>query len=162
MRATGGRQTAGGFTLVELIIGMLVVAIISIAAIPRLFNTQAFKARGFYDATLSLVRYAQKVAVAQRQFVYVNVVSSANLICLSYASPDPTCSNPAAVVTDPLSLTTRYQLSAPGGVSFGSGFSTFGFNGLGQPIPNVAQTIQILGDGMTRTMTIELETGYVH
>ncbi len=53
-----------GFTLVELILVIVLLAIISAIALPRFFNQSSFKERVFFDDTLNAVRYAQKIAVA--------------------------------------------------------------------------------------------------
>lgn len=58
-----------GFTLVELIVTMIVVGILAVAVIPRFADQSGFDARGFRDGTLSVLRYAQKSAVAQRRQV---------------------------------------------------------------------------------------------
>ena len=65
-----------GFTLVELIVTMIVVGILAVAVIPRFANRADFDARGFYDGTLSMLRYAQKAAVAQRRQVCVDFTAA--------------------------------------------------------------------------------------
>ena len=54
----------GGFTLVEMIVTLIIVALIAAVAGPRFFSLSAFQESGFYDETVSAVRYAQKYAVA--------------------------------------------------------------------------------------------------
>ena len=64
-------QAERGFTLVELIVTMIVVGILAVAVIPRFADRSGFDARGFHDGVLSVLRYAQKSAVAQRRQVCV-------------------------------------------------------------------------------------------
>jgi MSHA pilin protein MshC len=71
VRGSMSAQAERGFTLVELIVTMILVGILAVAVIPRFADQSAFDARGFRDGTLSVLRYAQKSAVAQRRQVCV-------------------------------------------------------------------------------------------
>ncbi|MDQ9170227.1 prepilin-type N-terminal cleavage/methylation domain-containing protein [Oxalobacteraceae bacterium R-40] len=148
----------GGFTLIELIITMVILAIISVVAIPKMFDTDAFEARGFHDEAVASIRYAQKVAIAQRSNVFVNVNSGSGTLCLTYVA-DPDC-NDANAVRDP-SGSTQFTRTAPGGITINSSVQ-FYFTPLGQPIPDGAVNVNVVGAGVTRTITVERETGYVH
>ena len=53
-----------GFTLVELIAVLVIVALIAAAGRSLFFDIDVFRQRGFFEETLSAVRYAQKHAVA--------------------------------------------------------------------------------------------------
>ncbi len=64
MRPTFYQSYQHGFTLVELVMVIVLLAIISTMALPRFFNTSPFDERVLFDDTLNAVRYAQKVAVA--------------------------------------------------------------------------------------------------
>ena len=154
----------GGFTLLELIVVMLVVSIIAIVAIPRLSLNQAFVAAGFYDASKAMLRYAQKLAIAQRRDVYVNLVTATGTLCLSYTTVDPACSGTASstLVADPQNPGKRFAQVAPGGVRIDAAYSSFRFTGLGKPMPDAAYSLAVIGDDMARTITVERETGYVH
>lgn len=53
-----------GFTLVELVLVIVLLAIVSAVALPRFFGRSAFDERVFFDDTLNAIRYSQKMAVA--------------------------------------------------------------------------------------------------
>jgi len=154
------RTRLNGFTLVELIAVMVIIGILAVAVLPRFLDPQTFRARGFYDQALAMVRYAQKVAIAQRTNVFVNVNAATNTLCLTYVA-DLTCTNPAGVRNPANQAQANYRAVAPAGVTFSSSVS-FSFSALGKPGPDAAATLTISGDGMTRTVRVERETGYVH
>lgn len=150
-----------GFTLIELVMVMILVGILAVAIIPRFANKSAFDAKGFFDQSINMVRYAQKVAIAQRRDVFVNV--SANTICLTYVA-DAACSstvvanqviNPADQVWFKKDATSFKQA----GGAFGASVS-FSFNALGKP--SAGTSISLTADSVTQTIKVEADTGYVH
>jgi len=138
---------------------IVILGILAAVAIPRFFSQQTFVARGFYDQSISAVRYAQKVAIAQHRNVFVNI--SADVICLTYAA-DANCTDQTAAnhVLNPADQ-QWFRLNAPTGVSFTSSDS-FSFSPLGSPSTAATMAVGVSGDGIIRTITIERETGYVH
>jgi MSHA pilin protein MshC len=52
-----------GFTMMELIVVMLIMAILAITAMPRFFNSGSFEGPAFAQELASAARYAQKLAV---------------------------------------------------------------------------------------------------
>ena len=154
-----------GFTLVELIMAMVIIGIIGAIAAPRFFDNNVFQSRGFADQVQASLRYAQKIAVAQRRNVCVTFDSVAipNAMTLAIDSdtpPDGTCNPaPAGNLQSPTGESS-YVVNAPSGVAFGTAPAPvdFSFNALGAP--STAQTINVTG--ATNSITIEAETGYVH
>ena len=150
-------SAARGFTIVEMVIVIAVLGLLAAVVGPRFVGRDAFASRGFYDEAQSVVRYAQKTAVAWRRPVYVCVTATAvkagslNNSCASSLLVHPATGAP---------LTT----TAPGGVTL-SPTGDFSFDGAGRPNPNAQVTITltstIAGDP-ARSIVVEAETGYVH
>lgn len=90
-----------GYSLVELVLVIVILATIGMLAGPRFFDNDAFDERGYYDELASALRYAQKIAVASGCRVAVDI--TANSYSLSQQAPqaghcDPTdLSFPVAV-----------------------------------------------------------------
>jgi MSHA pilin protein MshC len=142
-------QNSDGFTLVELIVVLIIAGAIAVVAIPRLMGPTEFEAMGFYDSAQATVRYAQKVAIAQRRPVFVVIDPSQVRLCY-----DGGC---AAAVTDPL-RNQPFSTQAPGGIALAG--SSFSFDGLGRP--SSSATISVTSSDGTRNFFVEAETGYVH
>lgn len=165
------RRGQTGFTLTELVIVIVVMGILAAYAVPRMFNTDDFNARGFHDGTLAYLRFAQKTAVAQRRMVCVTFPGT-NTMALTMAL---NASTPAVSVFD---CSTPTTLTGPQGESPvtltakpGANYSTtpapisFNFDSLGRPLTTTGaaqatQTFQVVGVG--KTITVETSTGYIH
>ena len=140
-----------GFTLVELIVVIVLIGIVALIAAPRFFSQPTFDAARFHESAISAIRYAQKVAVAQHANVFV--VTSAATLALCY---DAGC---AATIKAP-GGSDDFVLNIPSGI--GITLTSFNFNSLGQPVPNAQTILGISGDGASRQIVVEQETGYVH
>src|SRR3989338_2309849 len=70
------KKHQAGFTLVELIMTMVIVGILAVFAAPRFFGADIFKSRGFADQIQASLRYAQKIAIAQRRNVCVTIAGN--------------------------------------------------------------------------------------
>lgn len=136
-----------GFTLIELIMVVVMLGVLAVFAAPKVFNTGDFNARGFHDETLSLLRYAQKTAIAQRRTVCVTLkATEVTLTMDTGATPDGVCDAP---LTPPNTLR--------GGTGLAATPSSFTYTGLGSPSAGVSITIVNAGN-----ITVEADTGYVH
>ncbi len=158
LRAASG----AGFSLVELVATLIVVGILAAYAIPRWVDRTGFESRGFFDQAQGLVRYAQKIAIAQRQSapkgpIYVVITVSQIRVCY-----DVGC---ASAVTDPISG-APLVLNAPadGAVTLAP-VTTFSFSGAGAPSVGAQLAINVNSTGVgdaNRTFYVEAVTGYVH
>jgi MSHA pilin protein MshC len=164
-----------GFTMVELIGVMVIMAILSLVAVPRFFDRDTFDARAFHDQALAMLRYAQKTAVAQNKNVFIRLNGVSVAACFDkdctvhVAAPSGknsgstdtlnACSNDAVWFCE--ALPRRVTLAT---------VPVFYFSPLGQPFtlgtPPVpftgALNMPVVGGGMERQIVVEPETGYVH
>jgi len=145
-----------GFTLVELVVTMVVGGIIAAVAMPRFAAKDTFDTRGFYDRATATVRYAQKLAIAQRRVVFVCVNAPAlGDISVSYASG---CATPITDVSG-----VALKVSAPVGIALSPTINFSFLGGLGEAAAQVTITLtsSVAGDP-ARSIVIENGTGYVH
>lgn len=134
------RNGQRGFTLVELITVMVIVGILAVAVLPRFFTVSEFEDRGSADQVKSLLRFAQKTAIAQHQNITV---------AISGGAASPNCTTTLSPATPHLTCAVKSAVSGGG---------NYTFDALGRPVPNAAASLTVGGT----TLTIEAETGYVH
>ena len=155
-----------GFTLTELILVIVIAGILG-AVVYSKVDVASFKAEGNTDQVKAAIRYAHKLAVAQRKSICVSVVG--NDVSLRYFNTlAGTCGS--AVVEPPGSA--AFSVTTPGATLS----AEFLFDVLGRPSPvstcvlsggvyvctpaTTAITLSLTGG--TRTVTIEPQTGFVH
>lgn len=157
------RRAIQGFTMVELILVLVVFGILSAIALPRFSDRVDFDARGFFDQTQNMIRYAQKTAIAQRRPVWVQLSQADGVICLTYVQVNVNCQSDAGAPVLVPGEQIWYRRAVPADVNFGVTIF-FSFNALGQPNPNTAKELTLFQSGTIAvgTIRVEAETGYVH
>lgn len=81
----GTRPDHAGFTMVELVMVMVLIGILGAVAGSRFFDRQVFEARAYADQAKALIRYAQKLAIAQNRPVYVRSTPNGFAVCFDLA-----------------------------------------------------------------------------
>lgn len=154
LRACGAKQV--GFTLIELILVIMLLGTLSYFAVARMVDRGDTDAHGFAEQLASMLRFAQKAAVAQRRNVYVNVDSGAGRVWA--------CLDAALACTAPLAAPAGGPLehNTPRGVSVASGGAAqLAFDALGRPSLANALDLSVTASAATFTVRIEPDSGYV-
>lgn len=145
-----------GFTLVEMIVTLIIVALIAAVAGPTFFSLNAFQESGFYDETVSALRYAQKYAVASG--CTVRVQTTATGFTLYRPAAVGNCNTPGSYTTplaDPSGNAATFTRTAPGGITLTAADFTFSASGTASVTPSLAITVG------NRQLTVIGETGFV-
>jgi len=149
-----GACPARGFTLVELVMVITIVAVIASVGMSRFASPSPFAGRALADQLASSLRAAQRLAVAQRQVLYVQVVANpaAVLICRDLA---------CAQAVTPVDGSAAW-LTAAAGARLDTG-AAYSIDGMGRPSLAAAQTFTPLdeaGQPSGPVVRVEAETGF--
>jgi MSHA pilin protein MshC len=172
--------------MVELIVVLVLIGILGAIGAARFFNRTGFDAAAFADQATAMLRYAQKLAIAQNRAIYVQATSQGLSLCYSAATPCAGADQvPAPSGSNSGSTATRAFCASGGayaagwhceGVPTGATMTlsqgaagSFCFKGLGRPYLSTdtgdssftGLTLTIKGDDVTRTISVAQETGYV-
>lgn len=135
-----------GYTLIELVVVILLVGILGAVMVPRI-NIAGFRSAGFFQQSLSAIRFAQKQAISTGCSVQVDI--SAGACELNWSG----CAANAAIPNPANGNTNFCADSTPEGASPSVNFS---FNRIGAP--STPQSFSVDG----RTIIVEANTGFAH
>ena len=148
-----------GFTLVELVVVISLMAILAAVAAPRFANGDIFETRGDAGLLSSTLRYAQKTAIAQRKQVFVvhtDAIPDVVKLCFDAACSQPVISPETA---------GAYVFTSSRNVNIVSSNAGLGFDGLGRALPNQAASYSVTNrknNNQSVTINVEKDTGYIH
>lgn len=142
-------RSQAGFTLIELVLVIILLGILSAVIAPQLTRS-GVDGRNFYDRTLNSIRFAQKLALAQRRPTYICL--GADSVKVSFV---PGCASDLA--SDPGGGAIDFSSTAV--TVSGAGFN---FDAQGQVAAQHDITISVPGTGDSYTLRVENNTGYVH
>jgi len=138
-----------GFSLVELVVVLLVMAVLGAVALPRLTDRRALQERGARDQLRGLILQARKVALTQQREVCVLLTAAG---AAAVYAPGGACS-PGQPVLDP-SGDGNLRMDMPVGMALAAA-QPLRFDTRGRP---VAATDRVVAVG-TLSLTVYRETG---
>ena len=164
--------------MVELVTVIVVMGILGAIGASRFFDRGTFAGRAYADQAKSVIRYAQKLAIAQNRNVFVLATPARLAVCFTadcanaavLASP-PGDSNSGSTVTRAVcTLNNTYVANwlcegTPANVTVGGIGATgtvFSFDPMGRPSFAAPLTLTFTSEGSVFPFTVEAETGYVH
>jgi prepilin-type N-terminal cleavage/methylation domain-containing protein len=105
-----------GFTLIELVACIVILAVLAAIAGPRFIDNSAFSARGYAAEVVGALRAARQVAVASQCEVRFTIDAAGGYQAMQHAVPGNPC---IGAWTVPVTLTNGNPLSgtAPSGVT---------------------------------------------
>ena len=161
-------RDAPGFTLIELVMIISVLAVIAVVVAPKLGNLVGVKASATARRLQSDLSYAQNLAMTSNRRHRV-VFPSATLYEVRDAAgalaTSPYGVGGLAVTTD-AGITLSWALNGDGALNRGVEFDSLGrpyfYSGVTPSITNLAAgTITVTGGGTTQTVTLSPQTGKV-
>ncbi len=141
------RRPAGGFTLVELVMVLVVVGALAAFALPRMTDLSAWRLRAYADDLAAQSMAMQRLALAQRRPVVATIEPTGVSFAYVAGATLATLACPAAV--------------SPCIAESGTRSATFNAANSGRTTTSTGSTLPVTvsGNGVTLAYQIESETG---
>lgn len=164
--------------MIELVVVIVVVGILSTLAAAQFIGRGNFDAPAFAQQTRAMLRFGQKLAVAQNRPVFVSI--SANRVALCFdAACSTTVAAPGGSNTGSNATLAAcgnpswYCEGVPGDVALASPAALMFFDAQGRPFAGTdapgtdhstfaTLAIAVNGSAASESVLVEQETGYVH
>jgi MSHA pilin protein MshC len=174
-RSASRFRPVAGFTLIELVTVIILMGVLGAIGASRFFDSSAFENRAYADQAKTIIRYAQKLAIARNTYVFVRTNGNSFAVCSTAACnaadiiPAPGGSNSGSRVTRANCLQNGAYVAnwmcegRPAGVAvagFGNSASIY-FDALGRPY-NGATPIGTASNFVTTDVTFTSGTNVVH
>ncbi len=130
-------ETQRGFTTIELIMVIIIIAVIAATAIPKFTSMSDVSVGGAAEMIKADIRYTQELAMAEHTAKSVNFTSGDGFYTVDSETQD-----------------------LPSGVTIDNTF-TVTFNSLGEPIAGAGGSVSILAGGEIETIRVTNYTGKV-
>ena len=152
-----------GFTLVELVLVLVLLAVLSVVAIPSLSGGDGLKSHAFGEQVRATLRFAQKTAVSHRRLVCATFSASSVTLSVASAFPASACNTAmpsptgAAAYASSSSSTISITPSLPTTAMYFQPSGNVTSDGAGATI-----VTPVLAVSDARSITIYGDTGYVN
>jgi len=153
------QKKMNGFTVFELVMVVVLLGIISVFALGRLFDSNDFKAAGYFNDALNATRYAQKLALSSGCSVQVQI--SGTEYALFQRETDCTTGAFTRAVLNPADRSKEYRNDdIPVGHFINASSPDFEFNAQGTLVNGLNISVTLQGEN-ARIFLIDAQTGLV-
>jgi prepilin-type N-terminal cleavage/methylation domain-containing protein len=144
----GGGQGCAGFTLVELVMVLILIAILAAVALPKMTDTSLWGLRAYSDSVVSELQSARRMALAQRRPIVATVSTTG--VTLAYAAG-------GSIATLACPSGASPCIAETGSITFNSGNS-------GSTVTSAGAVFTITvsgGASFSRQLRVDGETGHI-